>query len=209
MRRTTETQHRIVLALVAMAATGSAARASAVVATPYIDTNVVGEVQTGRMGLGASVGYYLHGRAGFEIDVERHPHFFRDERVADLVPDEGVDLDTDATLLMGNVLLPFRVEGAVGIWRPYGTAGLGMIDAVFDALVFDGTASQSAYDSEQRNLAYDVGGGVMHKLTHVVGFRVDVRYFHALVEEGTDKGGYAQDYDFCRVAVGVTLGFPK
>jgi hypothetical protein len=74
-----------VIALVIVCAAGPAH--AQLVATPYIDTNVAGDVETGRGGIGASVGYYVRGLLGFELDVERHGHFFRDEDVADLVPD--------------------------------------------------------------------------------------------------------------------------
>ena len=93
----------------AAAPTPTPAQAQAV-GTLYLDTNVAGDVQSGRAGVGASVGYYLRGRLGFELDVERHPHFFRDEDVADVVPDPRIDLNTDATLFMGNVVAPFTSE---------------------------------------------------------------------------------------------------
>lgn len=198
----------ILLTVLVVAGVAAPAQAQ-VVATPYIDTNVAGDVETGRGGVGASVAYYFRGRLGFELDVERHGHFFKDEDVADLVPAEGVDLDTDATLFMGNVVAPFRIQGAAGIWCPYGTAGLGVIHAVFDSTVFRGGADQGAYDTHQNDLAFNVGGGVMHALTDLVGIRVDARYFHALVDENAGKGGYFKDYGFWRVSVGVTLGFPR
>lgn len=180
-----------------------------VVATPYIDSYVAGDAETGRTGIGASVGYYFWRRLGFELDVELHPHFFKDEEVAWLVPDEGVDLDTDATLFMANAVVPFRVQGAAGIWCPYGTVGLGVIRAVFDGFVFDADADQEEYDSDQTNLGFDVGGGVMHALTDRVGLRVDARYVRALVDEHAGRGGYLQDYDMWRVSVGATFGFPR
>ena len=46
-----------------------------VVATGYIDNNVAGDVQSGRVGAGVSAGYYLRRRIGFEVDGELHGHF--------------------------------------------------------------------------------------------------------------------------------------
>jgi opacity protein-like surface antigen len=198
----------ILLAVLVVAGTTAPAQAQ-LVATPYIDTNVAGDVQTGRGGLGASVAYYFRGRLGFELDAEYHHHFFRDEDVAHLVPPEGVDLNTRAALFMGNVVAAFPVQGAAGIWCPYGAAGLGVIRAVFDSVVFGRGAAQGNYDTDQTNLAFNVGGGVMHALTNFLGFRIDVRYFHALVDEHAARGGYFKDYDFWRVSVGVTFGFPR
>lgn len=177
-------------------------------ASPYIDSNLVGDVETGRGGIGVSVAYHLRRLIGFELDFEWHDHFFNDDDVASLVPASGVDLNTDAMLLMGNFVAPYCVHSAAaGTWCPYGAAGLGAIRAVFDANVFD-PSIQDDFDTDQVNLAFNVGGGVMHALTHLVGIRVDVRYFHALVDESAHSGGYFKDYDFVRVAVGVTFGMP-
>lgn len=193
-------RYGIPVAALVVASTPAPARAQ-IVATPYIDTNAWGDVQSGRPGLGASVGYYFRGLFGIELDIEQHGHFFNDEDVADVVPDSRIDLNTDATSLMANVVVPFRIPGAA-IWRPYGAGGVGAIRATFDAV------SADEYDTDQTNLTFNVGGGVMHSLTHLVGLRVDLRYFRALVDEDATKGGYFEDYGFWRVSVGFTIGFP-
>jgi hypothetical protein len=46
-------------------------------------------------------------------------------------------------------------------------------------------------------------------LTRHVGIRVDVRYFHAFVDEDARTGGYFKDYDFWRVSFGATFGFGR
>jgi opacity protein-like surface antigen len=196
-------RHCMAASVVVVVAGAAAPARAQLVATPYIDTNVAGDVQTGRGGLGASLGYYFRGLFGFELDVERHPHFFRDEDVAHLVP-AGVDLDTHATLFMGNLVAPVVLSGTAGTWCPYGAAGLGLIHAVFES---HGRQAPDKY--EQRDLTFNIGAGVMHALTDIVGFRVDARYFHALVDENARQGGYAKDYGFWRVSVGVTFGFPR
>src|SRR5262245_30245534 len=122
----------LLLTVLVVACIAAPARAQ-LVATPYIDTNVAGDVETGRGGLGASVGYYFRGLLGLALDVERHPHFFRDEDVAGLVP-AGVDLNTHATVFMGNVVVPALMRGTAGTWCPYGTAGLGVVHAAFDTV---------------------------------------------------------------------------
>jgi opacity protein-like surface antigen len=178
-----------------------------VVATPYIDSNVAGDVEIGRGGLGASLGYYWR-RLGLEIDLERHAHFFKDEDVAGLVPAEGIDLDTDATMLFANAVVPYRLEGRAGIWCPYLLAGLGAIRAEFDSTALRPAAGQSV-TTKQDDLSFAVGGGVMHALTGLVGLRVDLRYLHALVDESARKGGYFKDYGFWRASFGFTIGFPR
>ena len=190
-----------------VAKTAASAHAQ-LVAVPYIDTNFAGAVETGRGGIGASVAYYHRGRLGVELDVEFHPHFFDDDNLVG-PRSAGVDLNTSAALFMGNFVVPFRVGGgATGMWRPYGTAGLGVILEMFDSTHRAGTGQQEGVP-DQKNVAFNIGAGVMHKLTGLVGFRVNVRYFHVFVNEDAIEGGYFQDYDFFRVSVGVTFGFPR
>jgi Outer membrane protein beta-barrel domain len=172
-------------------------------ATGYVDNNVAGDVQSGRLGAGVSAGYFLGGQLGLELDAELHGHFFRDEDVAALVP-AGVDLNTRAALASGNIVLPYCVHGAAGTWCPYATAGLGVIHAMFEGIAH--APGTSNLDRAQTNLAWNAGIGVMHALTRWVGFRVDARYLHALVDESSTSGGYFKDYGYCRISVGVTFG---
>ena len=174
-------------------------------ATPYIDNDVAGNVQSGRPGAGVSAGYYLDDSVGLELDAELHGHFFRDEDVASQQP-AGVDLNTRAALGFGNVVVPYCLRGAYGTWCPYATAGLGVIYADFEGTSHaPGVAS---FDRTQANLAIDGGVGVMHALTRWVGFRVDARYLHAFVDEAAQSGGYFKDYGFWRVSVGLVFGGP-
>jgi hypothetical protein len=192
----------VVLALVAAAAP---ARAQLVV-SPHVDAKVAGDVETERGGVGVSVGYVLPRRfgpglgLGLELDAAWHSHFFRDENLTDLVP-ERVDLNTDALILTGNLVMPLRIPRAP-IWLPYATAGLGMTHAIFDAKGAD------QYDRSQNNLTVNAGVGMMHRLTRLVGLRVDARYYRALVNEDASDGGYFEDYTFWNISVGVTFGFP-
>jgi len=193
----------LVVALIAAAAAPAHAQLAA---TAYLDNNVAGDVQSGRIGLGISIGYYLRGRIGFELDGELHGHFFRDADVAALQPD-GVDLNTSAALASGNVVVPYCVRGAAGTWCPYATAGLGLIDAMFKGTAHaPGTAS---FDRSQTDLAVNAGVGVRHALTRWVGLCVDARYFHAFVDESSTGGGFARAYGYGRVSVGIAFGAPQ
>jgi hypothetical protein len=197
---------RLVLAL-AVLVSAAPARAE-VVATGYIDNNVAGDVQSGRPGVGASIGYYLRGRIGFELDAELHGHFFRDQDVADLAP-SGVDINTGAALASANVVAPYCLQSpASGRWCPYATGGLGMIYASFEGITMM-PGADGGFTKSQANLAVNAGAGVMHALTRLVGFRVDARYLHAFVDESATAGGYFKDYGFWRVSAGVTFGFPS
>lgn len=190
----------LIVALVA----GDAAPAHAqLIASPHLDANVAGDVETERGGVGVSVGYYFpvwRGLGlGLELDAAWHGHFFRDEDVAHLVPKE-LDLNTDALILANNLVVPVSIPGAP-IWRPYGTAGFGVIRAMF-------RSGDKNYDSDQNNPTFNAGIGMMHQLTRLVGLRVDVRYYHAFVDEHAGKGGYPEDYEFWRISVGATFAFP-
>jgi opacity protein-like surface antigen len=191
------------LALVAAAAGPASAQ---LVVSPHLDAKLAGDVETERGGIGLSVGYVLPHRfgpglgLGLELDATWHGHFFDDDDLTDLVP-EGVDLNTDALVLTANLMMPLRLARAP-IWLPYATAGLGMTHAIFDALGAD------EYDRTQNDLSVNAGVGVMHRLTRLVGLRVDARYHRALVDEDARSGGYLEDYAFWSIAVGVTFGFP-
>jgi opacity protein-like surface antigen len=170
------------------------------VATPYLGINIAGDVEEGKGGVGGSIGY-IGGRLGFEFDFERYIHFFKDADVANLVPNQGIDLDTDAMTFMGNVVAPVRIKGATS-WRPYGAAGLGLIRAMFDS-------ASDVSMADQNNFGFNLGGGVMYSLSDRVGLRSDLRYFRALVDENEREGGFSKDYGFWRATFGVTFQFPR
>ena len=64
-------------------------------------------------------------------------------------------------------------------------------------------------DTDQNNLGFNVGGGVMYSLNDRVALRGDLRYSRAFVDENKREGGYLKDYGFLRTTFGVTLGFPR
>ena len=204
----TQVRGGILLAVLVVAWTAAPAQAEWVV-TPYLGINLAGDVEFRRGGPGGSAGYF-GGRLGFEFDFERYNHFFKDEDVAHLVPNNcGVgpagepctDLNTDAMSFMGNVVVPLHSRGAKN-WRPYAAAGLGVIHAWFDA-------PGDQYDTDQTNFASNVGGGVMYSLNDRVRLRGDARYFRAFVDENKREGGYFKDYGFLRLTFGVTFTFGR
>ncbi len=189
----------ILLTMVVVAWTAAPAHAQWVV-TPYIGINVAGDVESAKGGVGASVAYFSGG-LGFEFDLERYAHFFKDQDLINLRPDPRMDLDTDALSFMGNVVAPIHIQGAPKL-RPYAAAGLGVIRAMFDCAC-------DLLDTDQNNFGFNVGGGVMYSLNDRVGVRGELRYFRAFVDEGTNEGGYFKDYGFWRATFGVTFGFPR
>ena len=174
------------------------------VITPYLGMNVSGDVEHGKGGPGGSLGY-LGRRIGFEVDFQRYQHFFKDSEISPLDPSAPpncippttapcADINTDAMGLMGNVVVPIHIPGAAR-WRPYGTAGLGVI-----------RAWTNEEGRDQNDFGFNGGGGLMLRLNGRLGLRGDVRYFRALVDEDKPGGVVSKDYGFWRVTFGVTLG---
>jgi hypothetical protein len=194
------------LLIVALVAAGVAPAHAQVAATLYIDNDVAGDVQSGRLGLGVQAAYYFDGRIGLEIDGELHGHFFRDEDVASRQP-MNVDLNTSAALASGNIVVPYCLRGAAGTWCPYATTGLGVVYEVFKGSSHGPDVAD--FDHRALDFAVNAGIGVTHALTRWIGFRVDARYFHAFVDESSAGETYPKDYGHWRVSVGVTFGGPQ
>jgi hypothetical protein len=173
--------------------------------TPYIANHIAGDIQSGRAGLGVALAYQIAEHIGVELDAELNGHFFVDGDVADLVP-MGVDLNTRGMFATASVVVPYCLRDKMfGTWCPYASAGAGAIRATFEGNAFmPGTESFSA---KQTNLALTGGLGVTHVFTRHIGFRIDARYFRALVDEDAHEGGYFEDYGFLRLSGGVTIGF--
>lgn len=177
-------------------------------ATGYLGTNF-GEVEKGKGGIGGSVSY-VPGRLGFELDLERHWHFFKDADIGNTGSQLAQDIDTRATSLMVSLIVPIRATRGAR-WRPYGAAGLGVIRAAFNH------PGPSASDVHQDDVAFNAGGGVAYSLNSLMGLRLDLRYFFALAHQEKpvpagqrgDGDGFYRNYGFWRATVGVTFGFPR
>jgi hypothetical protein len=115
--------------------------------------------------------------------------------VAHLVP-EGVDLNTDALVAMGRLVVPVSIPRAP-IWRPYGSLGLGMTHAIFTV------PGSDEYDAEQNDFTFSAGLGLMHQLTRLLGLRAEAGYYHAFV------GQRGEDYEFWMISVGIMFQVPS
>ena len=128
-------------------------------ATPYLAGNIAGDVESGKRRPGGSIAY-LRDALGFELDVTRYQHVFKDSEVFPRDPAAPpnctgqvrpcTDINTDAMGFMANVVVPVRVQGATK-WRPYGSAGLGVI-----------RTWTNEEGRHQNDLGFNVGGGVMY-----------------------------------------------
>jgi len=174
------------------------------VITPYVGVNIARDVEKSKRGPGLSVGY-LGDQFGFEFDLQRYQHFFKDSRVFPLDPaapanwtggtrNACIDINTRAIGFMGNVVVPIRSQRGSD-WRPYGTAGLGVIR---------GWTNEPKIDRHQNNLGFNAGSGLIYSLRRRVGLRVDLRYFRVLVDKNQSDNIYHEDYGFWRLTMGVT-----
>jgi hypothetical protein len=111
-------QRCILLTVTAIVCSAGPARAQWVVA-PYLGINLAGDAEFRRGGLGLSVAYFI-GRVGFEFDVERYNHFYKDVNVTGLVrnncgvgpaSEPCVDLNTDAIGYMGKYRRADSIHG--------------------------------------------------------------------------------------------------
>lgn len=174
--------------------------------TAHVAGNIAGDVEIVKGGPGGSIGY-VGDRLGFELDLERYQHFFKDAEIVPLNPaaapncTPGItsacsDINTDAFGLSANLIAPFRPRDAK--WRPYATAGLGLIRA---------WTQEPGTDRTQNNPGFNAGGGLMASLSRRVGVRADLRYIRAFADETQTDAVYPKDYGFWRASVGVTLRF--
>lgn len=196
---------RCVLLTVPVVAWTAAPAPAQWVITPHLGLNVSGDVERRKGGPGGSVGY-LGGRFGFEFDFQRYQHFFKDSEVSPLDPAAPpnctpalaqarvpcTDIDTDAMGFMGNVVVP--VPMGARKWRPYATAGLGVI-----------RSWTNEEGRRQNSLGFNGGGGLTYWPSERVGLRGDLRYFGAFVDENDRQGIVFRNYDFLRASLGVTF----
>ena len=172
--------------------------------TTRLGMNVSGDVEHGKGGLGGSVGYRGR-RLGFEIDLQRYQHFFKDAEVFPLDPTAPpncvassdpsrrcTDIDTDALSVLANVVVPI-LPGATR-WRPYATAGLGLV-----------RAWTNEEGRHQNDLGFNGGGGLTFDFRQRVGLRADLRHVRALVDDEHREGVRLRDYGFWRFSLGVVF----
>lgn len=191
---------------------GAAAPASADwLLTPYLGVTFGGEADFGDVGdfddnlerkvaYGVNASWMGGGIVGFEIDFGSTPNFFE----ATSGPSDFEWGDSNMTTLMANVIVGAPVGGQTGVgFRPYGSAGLGLLRSNVDATaLFD--------DLSTNELGFNVGAGAHAFFSDNVGLRGDIRYFRGL---GGDDGGDAllelttDDLNFWRGTVGVTFRF--
>ena len=125
---------------------------------------------------------------GFEEEVAYAPNFFGN----------APGLSSSVLTLMSNVMLVPNM----GPVRPYVLAGIGLIKTHVEL------TTASVFTTDNNNLGWDVGGGLIGLVGDHVGVRVDLRYFHSfqdLTVLGLTLGDSKLDYG--RASAGVVLKF--
>lgn len=125
---------------------------------------------------------------GFEVEVAYAPDFFG----------KAPALSSSVLTLMSNVMLVPKL----GRVRPYVLAGVGLMKTHVEL------TQASIVTTDNNNLGWDVGGGLIGLLGAHVGVRGDLRYFHAF-QDLSVLGFTLRDskLDYGRASVGVILTF--
>jgi opacity protein-like surface antigen len=148
-----------------------------------------------RVTFGATATWMGAGIIGFEIDFGSTPNYFEIEAGPD-----GFDFgDGNVTTLQGNLVLGAPIGGQSGPgFRPYGSAGLGLLRTNIDAGDFlEGVSSN--------DLGANFGFGAHIFFSDDIGIKGDLRYFRALQQ---DDGDFSfEDFDFWRATVGLSFRF--
>lgn len=187
----------LVLALLLGVAAPAPARADGMF-IPFIGVNFGGAtgrqpiadaIESERLDWGASLAWMGAGVVGFEADFGYSPDFFGRS-----------DLGGSSVLsAMGNVVIGIPLGGQQGFGiRPYGLAGLGVVQSKIDSGL------------DETKAAWDFGGGVMFFFGTHVGLRGDLRYIRTIGRLDFDiTGGVERSrrLDFGRASAGLILRF--
>lgn len=145
-----------------------------------------------KMTYGGTFTYLGGGVLGFEVDFGYSPEFFEAD-------DDDIDFidSSNYSSLMANVVL----SAPAGAFRPYGTAGVGLINTSIDDV-------DDIFDVDRNALGFNVGGGVMAFFTDRVGIRGDLRYFRQMGEADDDEIDFDLGaFRFWRGTVGASFRF--
>ena len=190
----------LAIGFILMVLTPAAARADGLI-VPFAGVNFGGNAgqsigdgaDAARLDWGASFAWMGGGVFGFDGDIGYSPDFYG-----------KTDLGGSSVLsLMGNVLLgvPFGGQQGFGV-RPYALVGIG-------ALRSDLESFADLVGSDNTEVAWDFGGGVMVFFGAHVGIRGDLRYFRTFgkVDFGPIEVEDSEAVDYTRGSIGLVLRF--
>ena len=154
--------------------------------TPWLGVNFANDPADGRTSFGITATGMGGGIIGGEFDFGYSPNFFGDENIFG---------SNNVLTAVGNLVVGIPLGGSRGFgFRPYGTAGVGLIRLKADILQADVSTNE---------FGINAGGGAFLFFGDHVGVRGDLRYFRAGFDDlnilNTDE------VDFWRASIGVTF----
>jgi len=182
------------VAVLLLVGTAAPARADGFI-SPYVGYNFGGDAgcptltncEDKKLNFGAGFGV-LGGGFGFEEDVAFAQDFF------------GTTPGVDSSVL--TIMSNLMVAPKIGPVRPYVLAGVGLVKTHV------ALTPSSVFNSDNNNVGWDIGGGIMVFFGTHVGVRGDIRYIHAFQDlsiPGFTLSG--TKLDFGRASGGVVLTF--
>lgn len=184
-----------VLALLALVALPTPARAQQTFLTPWIGSSFNSTFDDydfgSKLHYGATLTWLGQSGLGFEVDLGYAPTFFEPGE------DDFFNFDStgNVTTVMGNLVL----GGTGGGLKPYASGGIGLmrsrIEAVGDLL-----------DYSDNGFGVNVGGGLRMGAGRL-GVRGDVRYFRQISDLTPINSFELGDFSFWRANVGLSIGF--
>jgi hypothetical protein len=145
---------------------------------------------------GLSFGWLGIGTFGWEADLSFTPEFFEGA-------DDDFDFDggSNVATAMANFVLTTPVTSTnSGVFRPYFTAGVGMLQT-------EARSNDDLFAVDNSEFGFNLGVGAMGFVSNHVGFRGDVRYLRSFIDPDEDNEFdiAVGNFDYWRGSVGLTF----
>lgn len=158
-------------------------------ASPFIATSFGGDTTESAPFYGASGGW-MGGHLGFEGEVANAPDFFEPT---------GFLTYRRVTTLMGNAFYRFTTKAV----QPYAAGGVGLVRPHL------AEAGELAV-LEVNKFGFNVGGGIIGRISDHTGVRGDLRYVRTAGASDTDANPFGFDltrFEFWRASAGLVVTF--
>ena len=145
---------------------------------------------------GTSLGWMGGGIFGWEADLAWTPEFFEGN-------DDDFDLDGGSNVVtaMGNVIIGVPIGGQRDAgFRPYLTAGLGMLQA-------EARSNDDLFRVDNSEFGFNAGVGALGFFSDHIGLRADLRYLRSFAdpEEDNEFDLDIGNFDYWRATGGLTF----
>lgn len=145
---------------------------------------------------GTSLGWMGGGAFGWEADLAWTPEFFEGN-------DDDFDFDGGSNVVtaMGNVIIGVPIGGQRdGGFRPYLTAGIGMLQA-------EARSNDDLFRVDNSEFGFNAGVGALGFFSDHIGLRADLRYLRSFAdpEEDNEFDLDIGNFDYWRATGGLTF----